>query len=363
MQQASTQNENNLLLEIQDLKAYFRTDRGVVRAVDGVSFDVYAGRTLGVVGESGCGKSITSLSIMHLLQKPGRIVAGKILLHRRQSEHGPDSVDEIIDITALPANSETMRAIRGGQIGMIFQEPMTSLDPMYTIGSQIVEGILWHRKMSHQEARQVAIDMLARVNMPDPRQVFDRYPHQLSGGMRQRAMIATALSCRPSLLIADEPTTALDVTTEAQILELLRDLQAEFGMAIMYITHNLGVVAEMVEEAIVMYMGKVVEQASVEALFHDPKHPYMQALIRSMPALGRKSRTRLQAIAGMVPSPFNIPHGCAFHPRCSSFMPGVCDRAEPPVYDLGQRHTVRCFLYQYQQPGRQAPGESAVNDR
>ena len=344
VQQESTLRVNDVLLEIQDLKAYFYTERGIVRAVDGVSFDIFAGRTLGVVGESGCGKSITSLSILGLLQKPGKIVGGKILYHRRQG-HGGTTVDDIVDITRLPRDGEQMRAIRGGQIGMIFQEPMTSLDPLYTIGSQMVEGILYHRSISRAEARQVAIDMLGRVNMPEPQQVVDSYPHQLSGGMRQRAMIAMALSCRPSLLIADEPTTALDVTTEAQILELLRDLQAEFGMAIMYITHNLGVVAEMVEEAIVMYLGKVVERADVDTLYNDPKHPYMQALLRSIPKLGRKSRGRLEAISGMVPSPFNIPTGCSFHPRCPSFMPGVCDVAEPPVIQLGQGRFVRCFLY------------------
>jgi peptide/nickel transport system ATP-binding protein len=337
--------QNDILLEIEDLKAYFYTDRGVVRAVDGVSFDIHAGRTLGVVGESGCGKSITSLSIMRLLQKPGRIVNGRILLHRRQNTGGANSVDDVIELTKLKPNSEQMRTVRGGQIGMIFQEPMTSLDPMYTIGSQMVEAILWHRQMPKQEALQVALDMLARVNMPEPQQVVNSYPHQLSGGMRQRAMIASALTLRPAMLIADEPTTALDVTTEAQILELLRDLQSEFGMAIMYITHNLGVVAEMVEEAIVMYMGKVVERASVDALFNDPKHPYLQALLRSIPKLGSKSNARLQTISGMVPSPFAIPHGCAFHPRCPNRIPGVCDVNEPPVTELGQGRYVRCFLY------------------
>jgi peptide/nickel transport system ATP-binding protein len=238
-----------------------------------------------------------------------------------------------------------MRAIRGGQIAMIFQEPMTSLDPVYTIGNQIVEGILCHREVSQTEAREIAREMLKRVNMPDPQRILDSYPHQLSGGMRQRAMIAMALACGPSLLIADEPTTALDVTTEAQILELLRDLQSDFGMAIMYITHNLGVVAEMVDEAIVMYLGKVVERAPVEILLNDPKHPYMQALLRSIPRLGQKSTARLDAISGMVPSPFAIPSGCAFHPRCPHFMPGVCDVKEPPVIELGPGHAVNCFLY------------------
>jgi oligopeptide/dipeptide ABC transporter ATP-binding protein len=336
---------NDILLEVQDLKTFFHTARGMVRAVDGVSFDLKRGSTMGVVGESGCGKSITSLSIMRLLQKQGRIQGGKILYHMQQPGPGPNSSEEIIDITTLPSDGVRMRSIRGGHIGMVFQEPMTSLDPVYTVGNQLIEGIGQHRNVSQAEARKIAIDMLGRVNMPDPKRVVDSYPHQLSGGMRQRAMIAMALSCRPSLLIADEPTTALDVTTEAQILELLRDLQAEFGMAIMYITHNLGVVAEMVEEAIVMYLGKVVEQAPVQELFYQPKHPYMQALLRSIPKLGRKSTDKLQAISGMVPSPFAIPHGCSFHPRCPSFMSGVCDAAEPPVTDLGGGHRVKCFLY------------------
>jgi oligopeptide/dipeptide ABC transporter ATP-binding protein len=334
--------QDEQLLDVQDLKTYFYTERGTVRAVDGVSFDVKRGRTLGVVGESGCGKSITSFSVLRLLQKPGKIVSGQILYHKRED----DGNEEVIDLTNLNPNSYTMRSIRCGEIAMIFQEPMTSLDPVYTVGNQIIEGITYHLKVSQAEARDMAIAMLGRVNMPEPQRVADSYPHQLSGGMRQRAMIAMALACRPSLLIADEPTTALDVTTEAQILELLRDLQKEFGMAIMYITHNLGVVAEMVEEAIVMYMGKVVERAPVRNLFYDPKHPYMVALLQSIPKLGRKNRGRLQTISGMVPSPFSIPPGCPFHPRCPKFMPGVCDLTEPPVIDLHTDHYVRCFLYQ-----------------
>jgi len=295
-----------------------------------------------VVGESGCGKSITSLSVLRLLQRPGKIIGGQILYHW-QKRNGNE---EIIDITALDPDGDEMRSIRGGQIAMIFQEPMTSLDPVYTVGNQIVEGINYHLKVPPAEARKMAVEMLRRVKMPEPERIFDSYPHQLSGGMRQRAMIAMALALRPSLLIADEPTTALDVTTEAQILALLRDLQREFGMAIMYITHNLGVVAEMVEEAIVMYLGKVVERAPVRNLFYDPKHPYMMALLQSIPKLGRKSRARLQAISGMVPSPFAVPPGCPFHPRCPKFMPGVCEVSEPPVTDFGGEHAVSCFLYQ-----------------
>ena len=334
--------DKNLLLEVQDLKTHFHTSRGIVRAVDGVSFSVRRSRTLGVVGESGCGKSITSLSVLRLLQRPGKIIGGQILYHW-QKRNGNE---EVIDITALDPDGDEMRSIRGGQIAMIFQEPMTSLDPVYTVGNQIVEGINYHLKVPPAEARKMAVAMLGRVKMPEPERIFDSYPHQLSGGMRQRAMIAMALALRPSLLIADEPTTALDVTTEAQILALFRDLQREFGMAIMYITHNLGVVAEMVEEAIVMYLGKVVERAPVRNLFYDPKHPYMMALLQSIPKLGRKSRARLQAISGMVPSPFAVPPGCPFHPRCPKFMPGVCEVSEPPVTDFGGEHAVSCFLYQ-----------------
>lgn len=330
----------DLLLEVQDLKTHFFTQRGVVRAVNGVSFAIQRGQALGVIGESGCGKSITSLSILRLLQKPGKIIDGKILYRGLEQSNG-----QAIDITTLDPDSAQMRSIRGGQIAMIFQEPMTSLDPVYTIGNQIVEGILCHRDVGQSEAQEMAREMLKRVNMPDPQRILESYPHQLSGGMRQRAMIAMALACGPSLLIADEPTTALDVTTEAQILELLRDLQRDFGMAIMYITHNLGVVAEMVDEAIVMYLGKVVERAPVEVLLNDPKHPYMQALLRSIPRLGKKSSARLDAISGMVPSPFAIPSGCAFHPRCPHFMPCVCDVKEPPVVELGPGHAVNCFLY------------------
>ena len=230
-------------------------------------------------------------------------------------------------------------------MAMVFQEPMTSLDPVYTIGDQIIEAITYHQGVNKPAARERAIDMLNRVRMPQPARAVDRYPHQLSGGMRQRAVIAMALSCHPSLLIADEPTTALDVTTEGQILDLMNDLQDELGMAIMYITHDLGVIAEMVEEAIVMYLGKVVERANVHELFYEPKHPYLKALLRSIPKLGRKSRSRLDTIKGMVPDPHNIPQGCSFHPRCPEYMPGICDHGQPETLDLGGGHLVRCFLY------------------
>ena len=336
---------DNWLIKVRDLKTQFFTSRGLVRAVDGVSFEIDRGHTLGVLGESGCGKSVTAFSVLQLVQKPGKIVNGEILYRRTTGSSATECAEEVINITNLAPNSADMRRIRGTEIAMVFQEPMTSLDPVYTVGNQIVEAITYHQEVDKREARERAIDMLNRVRMPQPARAVDRYPHQLSGGMRQRAVIAIALSCHPGLLIADEPTTALDVTTEGQILDLMNDLQDELGMAIMYITHDLGVIAEMVEEAIVMYLGKVVEQASVHELFHEPKHPYLKALLRSIPRLGRKSRSRLDAIRGMVPDPHNIPQGCPFHPRCPECMPGICDQRQPEMLDLGGGHLVRCFLY------------------
>ncbi len=335
--------EQNYLLEVKDLKTYFYLDRGIVRAVDGVSFGIEPSRTLGVLGESGCGKSVTGYSILRLVQKPGRIVGGEINLHRGMSGNG--AVSEVIDLTTLDQYGPEIRSIRGGDIAMVFQEPMTFLNPVYNLGAQIMEGILLHQHISRAEARTQAIEMLRLVGMPDPPGMVDRYPHQLSGGMRQRGIIAMALSCHPSLLIADEPTTALDVTTEAQILELMHSLQAELGMAILFITHNLGVIAEMAERVIVMYLGTVVEEADVRTLFAAPKHPYTQALLQSIPRIGNKSGRRLDAIKGMVPDPLNMPGGCRFHDRCTQFMAGICDVAEPEMITVGTDHFARCFLY------------------
>jgi peptide/nickel transport system ATP-binding protein len=259
-------------------------------------------------------------------------------------------MDDVIDLVKLDPMGSEIRSIRGGEISMVFQEPMTSLSPVHTIGNQIIEAILLHQKVSKEEARAQAIDMLDRVNMPQPQYTIDRYPHQLSGGMRQRAMIAMALSCRPSLLIADEPTTALDVTTQAQILSLMRHLQHELGMAIIFITHDLGVIAQMVDFVIVMYLGQVVEMADVDTIFYNPKHPYTQALLRSIPRLGRKSAQkevgRLTAIRGSVPDPYSIPKGCPFHPRCRQAIRGVCDQKDPPFLQLEPGHKVRCVLYE-----------------
>jgi len=343
---------DRLLLEVSDLKTYFFLDEGTVRAVDGADLQIRRGHTVGVVGESGCGKSVTAQSILRIVPPPGRIVEGRILFHRlhldRLLQGDGSTVGEmvdVVDLTALDPRGTEIRSIRGAEIAMVFQEPMTSLSPVHTIGNQIMEVITLHQEVSKVEAREKTIEMLERVGMPKPSQTIDSYPHQLSGGMRQRGMIAMALSCNPSILIADEPTTALDVTTEAQILELMRDLQHELGMAIMYITHDLGVIAEVAEEVVVMYLGKVVERADVDSLFYNPQHPYMRALLKSIPRVGRKSRQRLESIKGVVPDPYAIPAGCPFHPRCRDFISGVCNREEPPRVQVGSGHWARCHLY------------------
>ena len=331
------------LLSVHNLHTHFPQEEGTVKAVDGVSFDLYPGRTLGIVGESGCGKSMTARSILRIIDRPGRIVAGEIWFRRRHA--AARSRDGMIDLAQLEANGNDMRAIRGAEIALIFQEPMSSFSPVHTIGNQIVEAILLHQQVSKRQARARAIEVFRHVGIPLPEQRLDAYAHQLSGGLRQRAMIAMALVCNPSLLIADEPTTALDVTTQAQILDLLRHLQQEYGMAIMLITHDLGVVAEMADDVVVMYLGRVVEQAPVDELFHAPKHPYTQALLRSIPHIRSRSREPLASVAGAVPHPYNRPAGCPFHPRCESFRPGVCDRQTPSLLPIGEQHDVSCVLY------------------
>ncbi|WP_430395929.1 ABC transporter ATP-binding protein [Ferrovibrio sp.] len=315
------------LLEVENLHTYFQVDGGEFRAVEGVSFQVESGRTLGIVGESGCGKSVTSLSVMGLLAKPaGRIAQGAIRF-------------DGTDLLALP--DAAMRDLRGNRLAMIFQEPMTSLNPAYTIGDQIMEGLQRHRNLSPAEARAQAIEMLRRVRIPAPEQRVDDYPHKLSGGMRQRAMIAMALACGPQLLIADEPTTALDVTVQAQILDLLRDLQRDFGTAIMLISHDLGVIAEMADSVAVMYAGRVVEEAPVAALFDAPQHPYTIGLLGSIPRL-ETEQERLAAIEGSVPDPMNPPQGCRFHPRCP-FADAECLQAEPALREMAPGHRVACW--------------------
>ncbi len=322
------------LLEVKALRTYFHTEDGVGRAVDGVSFAIAPQTTLGVVGESGCGKSVTARSIMRLIRPPGRIESGQIFYDR----HGT-----VVDLVGLDPKGRAMRAIRGNEIAMIFQEPATSLNPVFTIGAQIVEGILLHQEVSRTDARRRAIEMLEAVAIPAATRRVDAYPHQLSGGMRQRAMIAMALSCNPSLLIADEPTTALDVTIQAQVIDLMRQLQREFKAAIMFITHDLGVVADIADDVIVMYCGEIVERAPVREIFRDPQHPYTQGLLGSLPSLTQPRKTRLPAIEGNVPSPFAVPGGCRFAPRCPSVM-SIC-RGEPPTLGrVGADHQVACYL-------------------
>jgi peptide/nickel transport system ATP-binding protein len=337
---------NDTLLSVRNLRTYFPQDEGTVKAVDGVSFDLAAGRTLGIVGESGCGKSMTARSILRIVDRPGRIVEGEIRFRRRASGAGAIGPDGVVDLATLDPNGREMRAIRGAEIALIFQEPMSSFSPVHTIGSQIVEAIMLHQQVNRRQAREKTIDMLRRVGVSLPEQRVDQLANQLSGGLRQRAMIAMALSCQPVLLIADEPTTALDVTTQTQILELMRQLQREDGMAIMLITHDLGVIAEMATDVAVMYLGRVVEQAPVEAIFYAPRHPYTQALLRSIPRIGARSRERLEPIAGSVPHPYDRPTGCPFHPRCASFIAGTCDQREPALRPVGDRHAVSCFLYE-----------------
>ena len=315
------------LLRIEDLRTVFHTSGGEIAAVDGVSLEVERGRTLGIVGESGCGKSVLSLSLMRLVAHPGRIASGRVLLEGR-------------DLAGL-SNTE-MRQVRGRDIGMIFQEPMTSLNPVHTVGFQIIEGIRIHEpKASAAELRERGIAALRRVQIPSPERRFDEYPHQLSGGMRQRVMIAMALACSPKLLIADEPTTALDVTVQAQILDLLRDLQAETGMSIILITHDLGVVAEMADDVAVMYAGRVVERTASRALFEDPQHPYTLGLLGSIPRLD-EDRERLLAIRGAVPPPFALPKGCRFNPRCP-FAIGACRAEQPALREIVSGHGVACL--------------------
>ncbi len=317
------------LLEVKNLKTHFYTEDGIVPAVNGVDFNLKPGETLGIVGESGCGKSITSMSIMRLIPTPpGKIVGGEILFEDR-------------DIVKM--SEAEIRKIRGNDIAMIFQEPMTSLNPVFTIGSQIMEAIMLHQKMDKKAAREKCIEMLRLVGIPRADEVVDDYPHQFSGGMRQRAMIAMALSCNPKLLIADEPTTALDVTIQAQIIELMKELKEKLNTAIMLITHDLGVVAEMADHVIVMYAGRIVEDANVIDLFKDPKHPYTIGLMKSKPSL-EGSAKRLDVIPGSVPNPLAMPEGCSFHPRCSHAME-VCKKQVPELTSIGGGRKVRCWLY------------------
>jgi len=331
------------LLSVRDLKTYFLMDEGVVKAVDGVSFDVHAGQTFGIVGESGCGKSVTIKSILRIVDDPGKIVHGRILLRRPRRDGA--SGEEELDLVGLDARGPEIRSIRGGQIALIPQEPMSSFSPVHTIGNQIVETIMLHQSIGKKAARGLAHDMLRDVGIPMPERRLDEYSWQLSGGLRQRAIIAMALCCHPRLLIADEPTTAVDVTTQAQVLRLLRELQQQRNSAIIFITHDLGVIAQMARYVMVMYLGLVMEQGPVDTIFHAPKHPYTQALLRSIPSVSSPPRVNLPTISGSIPHPFNKPAGCPFHPRCTKRMPGKCDAGTPALQSVGETQLVSCFLY------------------
>ncbi len=325
--------EHNLL-ELRGLRTQFDGDEGLVKAVDGVDLDVPRGRVLCVVGESGSGKSVMARSIMRMVQPPGRTVAGSIGY--------AETPGHAVDLAALDPVGREMRLLRGTAFGMIFQEPMTALSPVHTIGDQLTEGLRLHRGLHRREAEAQAVAMLARVGLPDPGGCLKRHPFQLSGGMRQRVCIAMALMCRPHLLIADEPTTALDVTTQAQVLDLLAELQAEMGLTVIFITHNLGVVAEIADSVAVMYLGRVMEVADVDSLFHDPRHPYTQALLRSVPRPGSQRGRRLPTIRGSVPHPLDRPEGCTFQTRCDHALSGLCDAAVPDRRAVAKGHLVAC---------------------
>jgi len=325
------------LLELKDVETHFFTDEGVVKSVDGVSYNVPRGKTLCVVGESGSGKSVTARSILRIVDHPGRIVGGEILLHR--------AAGESLDIAKLDPYGDEIRAVRGKDIAMIFQEPMSALSPVHTIGDQLTEAMLLHLPVTKRQAEARAVEMLTKVGLPKPGDRLKSYPFELSGGMRQRVCIAMALMCEPKLLIADEPTTALDVTTQANILDVLSDLQREMDMSVMFITHDLGVVAEIADEVVVMYLGKAVERGTVDEIFYDPKHPYTKSLLNSIPKLELGTRHRLEAIRGMVPHPFNRPTGCSFHTRCDEVMVGVCNKIVPPPEQPSPGREVRCLLY------------------
>ncbi len=324
--------KDDILVQTKDLQTFFYTDEGVVRAVDGVDIKISVGETLGLVGESGCGKSVTSLSIMRLIPwPPGKIVGGEIWFK------GED---------ILKKSEEEMRRIRGSQISMIFQEPMTSLNPVFTVGYQISEAILVHQDVTEEEAKKRAIEMLDLVGIPDPDKRYDEYPHQMSGGMRQRVMIAMALSCNPDLLISDEATTALDVTIQAQILELMKDLKRKIGMAILLITHNLSVIAEMADNVAVMYSGKIVEYSDIRTIFKSPQHPYTYGLLSSIPLVTKKrvKGEKLPIIEGVVPNPYHLPKGCYFHPRCP-YSTKICREEDPNIEEISPGHFVKCWNY------------------
>ncbi len=336
--------ETHMLVEVKNLQVQFDVRDGIVKAIDGANFAIKRGQTLGIIGESGCGKSMTAKAIMNMVPRPGKIVGGEIIYHRRLGGNGVSEHIEQVSITKLDPDGDEIRKIRGGEIAMIFQEPMTSLNPVYTIGNQIMEAIILHQKLKKREAKVQAIEMLRAVGIPLPEQRVNEYPHQLSGGMRQRAMIAMAMSCNPSLLIADEPTTALDVTIQAQVLELMNALRSEFQASIQFITHDLGVIAGMADDVVVMYLGRIVEASNVREVFHNPKHPYTQGLMHSIPSLAADKK-RLEPIKGVVPDPFEVPPGCGFEPRCPQAME-ICKTTMPDLKEVAPGHTTACWLYE-----------------
>jgi peptide/nickel transport system ATP-binding protein len=333
------------VLSVRDLRVHFPLDEGLVRAVDGVSFDVAPGRVVGIVGESGCGKSVTMKAILQIVEPPGRVVSGSMLFRGTSSE--------VVDLARLDPRGAAMRAIRGAEIALIPQEPMAAFSPVHTVGAQVVEALMLHQRkwrpagpaLTSTDARQMTVELFRDVGISMPGERVDAYPWQLSGGLRQRAMIAMALSCRPRLLIADEPTTAIDVTTQAQILNLLRDLQRRHGTAIVFITHDLGVIAQMAHHVVVMYLGRVMERGPVDDIFHAARHPYTRALLRSIPSLLAPAQSPLPTIAGSIPHPLGRPPGCAFHPRCPDTMAGLCDRAAPALQIVDREQAAACFLY------------------
>ena len=352
------------LLSVRDLEVHFFLQDGIVKAVDGLSFDVFPGEVFGIVGETGCGKSVAMRALLRIVEPPGRIVSGRILWRRASppgAGRGGEDGDGIVDLAALPAGGRAMRAIRGAEIALIPQEPMAAFSPVHSVGGQIMEAIELHRGVHGADARRLAAEICRQVGMPAPEQRLGDYAWQLSGGLRQRALIAMAVSCDPRLLVADEPTTAVDVTTQAQILRLLRRLQRERGAAVVFITHDLGVIAQMADRVMVMYLGRVMEQGPVDAIFHDAKHPYTQALLRSIPRLNATTREPLPTISGSIPHPLNQPHGCPFHPRCPHAIPGTCDvrtpalrpaarpapsrPAQPGADGVAEGHLAACFLY------------------
>jgi len=332
--------QNKYILDVRNLKIHFKVDEGILKAVDGVTFRIPVGKTLGLVGESGCGKSVTAYSLLQLLPKKTGISGQSIFQPWTRDE----TVPEAVDLVSLPFNGKKIRNIRGGAISMIFQEPMTSFSPVHSIGNQIIEAIRLHRTRNYKHAHDIAAEMLSKVGIPDPVRMLNDYPGQLSGGMRQRAMIAMALCCNPSLLIADEPTTALDVTVQAQVLELMKSLQEELGTTMLFITHDLGVIAELADYVAVMYLGRIVEYGTVTDIIKTPRHPYTQALLKAIPRLGKTRGTRLESIEGTVPIPIDFPDMCPFFSRCSKAMKGTCNKQFPPSTEKDE-HSVNCFLY------------------